>query len=89
MRTIPQMWYVLKMCLIGFVVIAISFMISYLINNQVHQFWFTILDQKIIVSITSWTVINIGAIGLFIVITFYAFRIGMYYYRKYKTKKKL
>lgn len=86
-RMIPQMWYVLKMCLIGFIVIATTFTISYMISGEMHQIWFPIGDQTITINVTSWGIINLGAIGVAVVIVYYFVRIAMYYNQRRKLKK--
>jgi hypothetical protein len=87
MRTVPQMWYALKMCLFSFVTISITFAISYQIQNELHRFWFPLFDYKVIIDFTSWTVIYLGAFATAIIIGYYSFMIGTYMIQRWKNKK--
>ena len=87
MKTIPQIWIMMKMAFYGSVTMMVVFTIALAINGQMHQFWFTVFDTKIIIQFNSWYVIDIGSIILAGIIGFYVFRLSTYYYRKHKNKK--
>lgn len=83
------MWYVIKMCISVFVTVAITFTVAISIQNETHKIWFPLFNYgTVYLTFTTWYVITIGAYVMIAVFGYYAFRIGTYYYRKHKNKKK-